>query len=127
VIFILQGDSSKTGTNRDDKNFCALKSRKRCAIYEICDENSDLKVKLMKSIELFEGETIDYYYSMVLSVFKLFSEAKKETFAVVKAECLRLKDNLDKIIEKQKVKLETIANRNSDKISTYVKEFEKYA
>ena len=37
-----------------------------------------------------------------------------------------MRDKLDKIIEEKKGKLEKIANQNSEKLSVYMKEFEKF-
>jgi hypothetical protein len=55
-----------------------------------------------------------------------FSEAKRESFAVVKAECSRLREELDAIIEKLLEKLEIIAHQNSANFSVYMTEFEKF-
>ena len=63
---------------------------------------------------------------VILLMIKKFSEAKKESFAVVKAESSRLKEELDNIIEIQKEKFEKIANINSSKFCVYMKEFEKF-
>ena len=79
----------------------------------------------MQSLELFEGFKI-VNYSKMLTYLKRFSEAKKESFVVVKAEAAKLREELNGIIEKHKEKLERIAEQNSDKISDSMMELEKY-
>ena len=122
-------DSTESSRKRINDHFCALKTSKRCAFCEIDfnkDESDDSKLKLTKSFELFEGIVAHLY--LIIS-FKInswhFSEAKKVSFAVVKVESSRLKNKLDNLIEKQQEKLEMIASQ-SDKLSIYIKEFEKY-
>ena len=58
---------------------------------------------------------------------KNISEAKKESFSILKTEAERCLEQLNDIIEKQKDKLEAFANNFSDKIGGYMNEFEKYA
>ena len=104
---------------------------KRCAFCEIGfndDMHEDLQIKFTKSIELFEGIIILFLQKLFNSSSNTLNinnytltEAKKESFAVVKAECSRLKAQLGTIIGEKKDKLEKVANQNSDKLGNYIK------
>ena len=123
------GAGPESSRKRSNNHFCALKTSKRCAFCEIGfneDESDDSWLKLTKSFQLFEGCIIDFLWVIVFKEWRHLIEAKKESFAAVKAECSRLMVELDDIIEKQKDKLEKIANQNSANFSVYMTEFETF-
>ena len=58
VICFVGNDYESSGMKRNEKHVCALKHSKRCAFCEIGfndDEDDDVKAKVFKSLDLFEG------------------------------------------------------------------------